>query len=44
MEGSHIYDGNLIFVQQCESVPSGSIAIILIGEETTVKKLSIKTS
>lgn len=42
MEGSHIYDGDLIYVQQCESVPSGSIAVVLIGEEATVKKVVYK--
>lgn len=39
MEGSHIYDGDLIYVQQCETVPSGSIAVVLIGDEATVKKV-----
>lgn len=42
MEGSHIYDGDLIYVQQCDSVPSGSIAVILIGDEATVKKVIYK--
>lgn len=42
MEGSHIYDGDLIYVQQCECVPSGSIAVVLIGEEATVKKVVYK--
>lgn len=42
MEGSHIYDGDLIYVQQCDCVPSGSIAVVLIGDETTVKKVVYK--
>lgn len=42
MEGSHIYDGDLIYVQQCDSVPSGSIAVVLIGDEATVKKVIYK--
>lgn len=42
MEGSHIYDGDLIYVQQCDVVPSGSIAVVLIGEEATVKKVIYK--
>ena len=42
MEGSHIYDGDLIYVQQCVNVPSGSIAVVLIGEEATVKKVIYK--
>lgn len=39
LEGSHIYDGDLIYVQQCDTVPSGSIAVVLIGDEATVKKV-----
>lgn len=42
MEGSHIYDGDLIYVQQCDCVPSGSIAVVLIGDEATVKKVVYK--
>ena len=38
MEGSHIYEGDLIYVQQCNTVASGTISVVLIGEEATVKK------
>ena len=37
MEGSHIYEGDLIYVQQCNTVASGTISVVLIGEEATVK-------
>ncbi len=39
MEGSHIYDGDLLFVQQCNMVKNGQIAIVMIGNESTVKKV-----
>lgn len=42
MEGSHIYDGDLLYVQICDEVPSGSIAVVLIGDEATVKKVKYK--
>ncbi len=42
MEGSHIYDGDLVYVQQCDCVQSGKIAIVLIGEEATIKKVYYK--
>lgn len=42
MEGSHIYDGDLLYVQICNEVPSGSIAVVLIGDEATVKKVKYK--
>lgn len=42
MEGSHIYDGDLIYVQQCDAVESGTIAVVLIGDEATVKKVIYK--
>ena len=42
MEGSHIYDGDLLYVQICSEVPSGSIAVVLIGDEATVKKVKYK--
>lgn len=43
MEGSHIYDGDLIFVKKTENVKSGQIAVILIGEEVTIKKVIYKS-
>ena len=42
MEGSHIYDGDLLYVQICSEVPSGSIAVVLIGDEAAVKKVKYK--
>ena len=42
MEGSHIYEGDLIYVQQCNTVASGTISVVLIGEEATVKKVIYK--
>lgn len=42
MEGSHIYDGDLVYVQQCDCVESGQIAIVLVGQEATIKKVYYK--
>lgn len=39
MTGSRIYDGDLIYVKQCHDVENGQIAIVLIGDEATVKKI-----
>ncbi len=40
MQDAHIHDGDLLFVKQCTDVPSGTIAVMLIGgDEVTVKKL-----
>ena len=44
MEGSHIYDGDLVFVRQCDMVEDGQIAVVLIGEEATVKKVRYKNN
>ena len=30
MEGSHIYDGDLVYVQRCDMVSSGTIAVVMI--------------
>ncbi len=42
MEGSHIFDGDIVFVQQCDEVDSGRIAVVMIGEEATIKKVYFK--
>ncbi|MCD8028365.1 MAG: hypothetical protein LUF02_06825 [Erysipelotrichaceae bacterium] len=42
MEGSHIFAGDLVYVQQCNEVSSGSIAIVMIGDEATIKKVTFK--
>lgn len=34
-----IFEGDLVYVKQCDNVPSGSIAIVLIGEEATIKSV-----
>lgn len=39
MDGAHIHDGDLVYVKQCNDVASGSIAVVLIGEEATVKRV-----
>lgn len=39
MTGSRIYDGDLIYVKQCSDVENGQIAIVLIDNEVTVKKI-----
>ena len=39
MDGAHIHDGDLVYVKQCDDVASGSIAVVLIGEEATVKRV-----
>lgn len=40
MTGSHIFDGNLVYVKSQDDVESGQIAVILIGEnEVTIKKV-----
>ena len=42
MVGSHIYEDDLVFVQQCNSVNSGDITIVMIDEEVTIKKVYFK--
>ena len=42
MEQAHIFDGDLIYVRACDSVKSGQIAVILIGDEVTIKKVIYK--
>lgn len=42
MEGSHIFDGDIVYVQQCNEVDSGSIAVVMIGDEATIKKVYFK--
>lgn len=45
MRDAHILDGDLLYVRQCDDVPSGAIAVVLIGgEEVSVKKLIKKDS
>ena len=42
MIGCGIMDGSLVLVQKTSSIRNGDIAVILIGEEVTVKKVQFK--
>ena len=42
MEGSHIYEGDLVYVQKCNTIASGQIGIVIIGDEATIKRLYYK--
>lgn len=42
MEGVHIYDGDLVYIQSCNIVESGRIAVVMIGDEATIKKVYYK--
>jgi len=44
MIGSHIYEDDLVFVQQCNKVAPGEIAIVMINEEATIKKVYFKNN
>lgn len=37
MIGAHIEDGDIIFIKKMPIVPNGRIAVVLIGDEATVK-------
>lgn len=37
MIDAHIYEDDLVYVKQCNSVDSGTIAIVLIEDEATIK-------
>lgn len=40
MDGANIHDQDLLYVKKCDDVPSGTIAVVLIGrEEVTVKRV-----
>ena len=39
MNGVGILDGSLVLVRQCADVESGRIAVVLIGDEVTVKRV-----
>lgn len=40
MSGAHIHDGDLLYVEKCNDVPSATIAVVLINRcEVTVKKV-----
>ena len=37
--GAHIHDGDMVFVRRCETVENGKIAVVIIGEEATLKRV-----
>ena len=39
MIGAHIHDGDLVFFRQCETVDNGKIAVVIIGDEATLKRV-----
>lgn len=39
-----MYDGNLVFVEQCNIVSNGRIAIVVIGNEEIIKKNYFKSN
>lgn len=39
MIGAHIHDGDLVFFRSCETVDNGKIAIVIIGDEATLKRV-----
>ena len=42
MVGSHIYEDDLVFVQQCSKVNPGDISIVMIDGEVTIRKAYFK--
>lgn len=43
MSGSRIYDGDLVYVKQCQQVENGDIAVVLLDQsEVTIKKVLLK--
>ena len=42
MEGCHIFDGDIVYIQQCDHVHNGQIAVVMVGEEATIKKIYYK--
>ena len=44
MVGSHIYEDDLVFVQQCNKVNPGDIAVVMIDEEVTIKTVYFKNN
>lgn len=44
MEGAHIYEGDLVYVQKCDSITSGQIGIVLIENEATIKRVYYKNN
>ena len=42
MSGIGIMDGSLVLVRQCNSVTSGKVAVVMIDQEVTVKRIIFK--
>ncbi|OCN05125.1 hypothetical protein A4S06_01710 [Erysipelotrichaceae bacterium MTC7] len=42
MIGVGIFDGDLVYVKQCSEVENHKIAVVLVGEEVTIKKVIMK--
>lgn len=39
MEGAHIHDGDLAYIKHCCDVEDGTIAVVLVGNEVTIKRV-----
>lgn len=39
MDGANIHDGDLVYVKQCQDLPNGSIGVVMIGKEATIKRV-----
>lgn len=39
MDLAKIHNNDMIYVKKCDNVPNGTIAVVMIGEEVTVKKV-----
>ena len=42
MNGIGILDGSLVLVQRCDTLESGKVGVVLIGDEVTVKRVVYK--
>lgn len=42
MEGVHIYDGDLLYIQKTDYIQDGQVGIVMIGDEVTVKRVYFK--
>lgn len=42
MKGDGIMDGSLVLVKQTDTVENGKIAVVMIGDEVTVKRVYVK--
>ncbi len=42
MDLARIHDGDIVFIKSCDHLRSGSIGIVMVGEEVTIKRVIIK--